>query len=136
MALIVCSCMGLVVFTDCPTSDGDDFLSELMTQHILDQAMGTASPPPLSHSHLHQVHNSHTHTFTRCTTLTFIIRYPAQSPGTCECMCAPGDSSVGMGVVGSMPWSFSLSPAALCSVRSGGVSLSILPAAASLILPG
>jgi hypothetical protein len=47
--------MGLVVFTDCPTSDGDDFLSELMTQHILDQAMGTASPPPLSHSHLHQL---------------------------------------------------------------------------------
>ena len=53
------SSVGVVMFCDCPTSDGADFLSELLTQHILDRATGTARTPPLSHSHLHQVHTPH-----------------------------------------------------------------------------
>lgn len=51
------SSVGVVVFCDCPTTDGADFLSDLMTQHVLDRATGTTSPPPLTHSHLHQVHS-------------------------------------------------------------------------------
>ena len=54
------SCMGVVMFSDPPTTDGADFLSDLMTQHILDRATNSMSPPPLSHSHLHQVHHPHT----------------------------------------------------------------------------
>ena len=50
--------MGVTVFCDPPTSAGADFLSELTTQHLLDQAQGTASPPPLSHSQLQLVFTS------------------------------------------------------------------------------
>ncbi|CAI8045322.1 Minichromosome maintenance domain-containing protein 2, partial [Geodia barretti] len=44
--------VGVAVFCDPPTSGGADFLSELTTQHLLERARGSATPPPLSHSHL------------------------------------------------------------------------------------
>ena len=65
--------MGVTVFCDPPTSGGADFLSELMTQHLLERARGSATPPPLSHSHLQLVQFSTGSSENLCRTHNFFF---------------------------------------------------------------